>query len=224
MEPLIMFMIFILVCFVILIAAFVIYANKNKISIPCENEQIRKYLNEYLIKYNNNESVELTATSKKFPLLISIALCIVLLILFMFEVLTYKTVLTLALAVIGAYFLLLIKKKYILIDKINLQNDKLTFYYGNKKHKTYNLNEIDIKYKIIRESSQEGISHYCYIYVNSEELTKFEIYMDDKFDPLVSFIVFTNIVKEQEINKIDNLSDEDIELLQEKSIYKKVKN
>lgn len=121
--------------------------------------------------------------------------------------------------VFGGLIIFLLTKKP-KIKKILLKNNVIELYDSNDEIKTYQLDLTNVKYniKIYRESSARRSHKYINIYFNNDKYTTKEFTVYD-YESYIAFIIFVNLLKRNELEKINNLNNDDIKGLQQNFIY-----
>lgn len=123
--------------------------------------------------------------------------------------------------VFGSLIIFLLTKKPT-IEKILLKNNVIELYDSNDEIKTYQLNLTNVRYniKIYRESSARRSHKYINIYFNNDKYTSKEFTIYD-YESYIAFVILVNLLKRNELEKANNLSDDDIKRLQQNFIYSK---
>jgi len=212
-----------IMCLIIMLIFLIIFIKNRKL---LKQNTIKEYLKEYLEKYFNSQLVELdikilSAETQKISLRLfggaMFTLCLVsglmsyLIEYFGFTRIEYIPfgILICGILVIGAIFM-----KIPGVKKIKLKNNVIELHNSNNELKSYQLEKINIKYNMRTRRR----SRYINIYFSDDKYSSYW-YGLQNYTPYIAFIIFVNLLKANEIEKIDNLNDEDIKRLQQNLIY-----
>lgn len=206
----------ILLCFVLIILSY----KMNQLPIQGKKEKIREKLRENLVNYNKNKNIELVSNYKadRFNSVRFLFFLVPIVVGLMPEMNLKE----------GAYILIFIYlilciviyfyKRTTFVKKIILKKDRIEFYCVDNKCDIYNLNEIDVNYKIITDEDFHT-THYIYIDDKKYDIAG-GIRGGASVETHVAFVLFANLLKEQKIDKIEYLEDKDIRGLQKDVIYR----
>lgn len=215
---------------VIITALFAIFPiimiiNRKEKSIIKQNT-IQDCLKEYYKRYNNYQLIDLDTKLKpnemyKMSSPFVIVLCIFIVILEFACKLIIPENRFISLLIISVVFILFaILFAFLLkgttIQKMLLRNNRIELYdNSNNKSKEYELDKINIKYDILT-GRYEHKSIYIYFNDDYYSSAAYNIY---NFEPYIAFVIFINLLKRNELEKINNLNDDEIKSLQQNFIY-----
>ena len=176
-----------------------------------EEYTIKGCLEEYIKKYKNYHLLELTSEIKqdvtqKNPLILIIGIMIVSFKFVKQENLLISYLLFLLCVIIIALFI----TRGPTIKKIILKNNVIELFRSNNEVQTYQLDNINIKYNM-----QRGRYQRFYIYFNNVRYytTNYD------YESFIAFAILVNLLKTNELEKINNLNDDDIKRLQQNFTY-----
>lgn len=189
-----------------------------------KQDTIKDYIEEYLKEYRNSHLVELNTKIKlddapKMSLAFATGISILVIIfIYIFKFILRENLLIGCLICI--FLVIIIGIIYFLtkgptIKKISLKNNIVELYDSKDEIKTYQLDEINIKYNI-----RFGYKSHKYIniYLNNDIYTSnsYNVY---KFEPYIAFVILVNLLKTNDTEGIDNINNDDIKKLQQKFTY-----
>ena len=215
-----------MIIFTIIVFIIVIRKEQN-----IKQVTIKEYIEEYLEKYKNSQLIEFDSKLKPdeahqvmriylivFSIIFPILMCC-------FKFIIVKS-LFIGFFILGLCVLCCIMCPFLIrgtttIEKIRLKSNVIELYNRHDEGKSYRLDEINLRYEIHDFRVRYGITKYINIYFNNDKYTSFE-YKIHNFEPYIAFVILVNLLKANDIEKINNLNDEDIEKLQQKFIYSEV--
>lgn len=204
---------------------FIFLEKKDRQSIS-KKETTKDYIKEYLKKYNTCKLVEINSKIKKVDETQKMPQPFVIILIIFLSILMYSFkyfirenffigFVICVIFVFGGLVIFLLTKKPT-IKNIVLKNNVIELCDSNDEIKTYELDRVEVKYNIHSWHSSLGLrSHkYINIYFNEDKYTsnEFNIY---NFEHYIAFVIFINFLKRNELEKINNLNDEDIKRLQQ---------
>lgn len=208
------------------IMLFIYLEKKEKQSIPKQNT-INDYIKEYMNNYLVCQFVEIDSKIKKSkqtqetldPFMVGAIFFIVILMYSFRSILHTNFFIGYLIGVIfvfGSFIVLLLTKKPS-IKKISFKNNMISLYYSNDEIQTYQLNQTDIKYNLLGNYGYK--SHkYINLFFNDDKYTSNE-YNVYNFESYIAFVIFLNLLKRNELEKINILNDNDIKILQNDFTY-----
>ena len=224
----IFFMILTLIAFLPLMLFF--FLEKKDRQYISKQETTKDYIKEYLKKYNTCQLVEINSKIKKVdetqrisqPFAIILIIFIVILIYSFIYIIRKNFFIGFVICVIfvfGGLIIYLLTKKPT-IKKIVLKNNVIELYNGDEEVKIYRLDKTNVRYniKIHRENSALQKHKYINIYFNNDKYTSIE-YNIYNYEYYIAFVLFIDLLKRNEIEKINDLNDEDIKRLQQNIKY-----
>lgn len=209
---------------------------RKRITRKIDINNIKFYLEEYLKEFNICQSLELNTKLKiednntppiKHPLLLVIFICIPFCVLRCYKPKfeSFEKSLENIIIIAGIGFLFCIVTALIIFfltkrattKQIILRNNIIEVNNINKT-KTYQLSICNIKYDLQTIYNSRGPHRYIDIYFNNDKFSSkgYNIY---DFEFYIAFILFVNLLKINDIEKIKNLTNNDIEKLQQNYIY-----
>lgn len=208
------------------IMLFIFLEKKEKQSIQ-KPDIIKDYIKEYMKNYAAYQLVEIDSKIKKVEKTQEMPHPLVIVAIFFIFILIYsfKSILRMnffigyligAIFVFGSLIIFLLTKKPT-ITKIILKNNVIELYDSNNEIETYQLDNIDIKYNILG-SYRPRQNKFINIYFNNDRYSSLEFNVYN-FNPYIAFVIFINLLKSNELEKINNLNDDDIKRLQQNFIY-----
>ena len=208
------------------IMLFIFLKKKEKQSIP-KTDTIRDYIKDFMKNYTSCQSVQIDSKIKKVEQIQGGSNPFVMIVIFFIVVLIYsfKSIIRAnffigyligVLFVFGSLIIFLLTKKPT-ITKIILKNNMIELYNSNNEVETYQIDNIDIKYNVIG-SYRPRQNKFINIYFNNNRYSssEFNVY---NFNPYIAFVIFINLLKRNELEKINNLKDDEIKNLQQNFMY-----
>ena len=204
----------------------IIIINRREKSIIKQNT-IQDCLKEYYKKYNNNQLIELDSKLKhnemkkmSSPIAIVLSIFIVVLV-FACKFIIFENRFISLLIICVVFVLLAILFFFLLkgttIKKIILKNNVIELYdESDNKVTEYQLDRINIKYDILT-GRYEHKSIYMYFNDDYYSSSAYNIY---NFETYIAFVILVNLLKRNELKKINNLNNDEIERLQQKFKYR----
>jgi len=205
------------------IMVFINLENKEKQSIPKQNT-IKDYIKEYMKNYSTCHFVEINSKIKKAEqtqnpfILVAIIFIVILIYAFKSIILAnfFIGYLIGVIFVFGSLIVCLLTQKPS-VKKIVLNKTLIELYYSNNEIKTYQLDQTNIKYNLLGNYGYK--SHkYINIYFNDDKYTSNE-YNLYNFEHYIAFVIFINLLKRNELEKINTINDDEIKSLQQNFIY-----
>ena len=212
------------------IMLFIFLDKKEKQSIP-KQDTIKDYIKEYMKNYVDCQFVEIDSKILKNeqtqeipnPFIMVAILFIVILIYSFKSILRINFFIGYLIGVIfvfGSLIVFLLTKKTS-IKKISFKNNMINLYYSNDEIITYQLDQTNIKYNLLGNYGYKR-HKYINIYFNDDTYTSNE-YNIYNFEPYIAFVIFLNLLKRNELEKINSLNDSDIKILQNNFTYNEEK-
>lgn len=197
-------------------------------------DNIKFYLEEYLKEFNAFKILELDTKLKidniensMYTSTTYITAIFAIIIIYVFRLIGSKSVksienliiiMGIAIIFIAFAFIVLFLTKKAITKKMILKNNILEVN-DNKEIKTYQLDRCNIKFDLKTIHKDTPNTHrYIDIYINNDKLTSKEFNIYD-FETYIAFIIFANLLKTQDIEKIKNLNNNDIEKFQQNYTY-----
>lgn len=190
--------------------------NRKEKSIIKQNT-IQDCLKEYYKKYNNQQIIELDTKLKpnemyKMSSPFVIVICISIVILefackFIIPENRFISMLIICVVFILFAILFIFLTKTITIQKIVLRNNIIELYDEmDNKIEEYELDKINIKYNILTGRYEHKS---IYIYFNGEYYSSaaYNIY---NFEPYIAFVIFVNLLKRNELERLNNLNNDEL--------------
>lgn len=215
------------VCIIIMLFAFLRFKEEQTI----KQSKIKDCLKQYFEKYTNCQLVELEVKIQSsedksgFPLyILLLAVAILYLVYIPIKsfgftesvedlILMYTTI---CLTFIPGAILF---TKMPAIKKIKLNNNVIELHNNKGELKIYKLDETNIRYNILTGSKG---NMFINIYFNEDKYTSY-MYGYHRYEPYIAFIILVNLLKRNEIEKINKLDNYDIKILQQDFTYSKNK-
>ena len=208
------------------IMVFIYLGNKEKQSIPKPNT-IKDYIKEYMKNYNTCQFVEIDSKIKKVEPtkenlnpFVMIAIIFIVILMYSFKPILrtnfFIGYLIGVIFVFGGLIVCLLTQKPS-VKKIVLNNNLIELYYSNDEKETYQLEQTNIKYDLLGNYGYKR-HKYINIYFNADKYTSDE-YNIYNFEHYIAFIIFINLLKRNELEKVNSLNDDDIKRLQQNFIY-----
>ena len=203
--------------------------KRKKILSKPKKETIKDYLKIYKEKIEKHQLVEIDSQIKvDEPQTMSQSMAIVITIFTIILIYAFKFIIRenffigffiVVFYVFGALIIFLLTKKPT-IKKILLKNNVIELYDSNDEIKKYQLDLTNVKYniKIYRESSARRSHKYINIYFNNDKYTTKEFTIYD-YESYIAFVILVSLLKRNELEKINNLNDNEIEKLQQNFTY-----
>ncbi len=225
----------ILVAIVFVITILFVLNIRERINRKIDINNIKFYLEEYLKEFNTSEILELytkvkinnnTPTTIKNPflrfliaILITVPICVLRLIVPNFVKSLNDIILIAGIGIIFIVFALIIffLTKSATTKKIILRNNIIELNDNNNETKIYQLATCNIKYNLQTIGTFKQ-HRYINIYFNNDKFTSKEYNIYD-FELYIAFIIFINLLKTDDIEKIKSLTNNDIEKLKQNYIY-----
>ena len=196
--------------------------NRNKKFIIKQN-MIQDCLKEYYKRYNNNQLIELDTKLQPSELYkMSFSFVIILGIFAFVCKLIIPEISLLIISVVTILFVIpfAFLSEGTTIHKMSLRNNTIELYNkSDNKTKEYKLDKINIKYDILT-GRYEHKSIYMYFNDDYYSTSAYNIY---NFEPYIAFVIFLNLLKRNELEKINSLNDNDIKILQNNFTYNEEK-
>ena len=204
--------------------------KKKKQSIP-KQDTIKDYIKEYMKKYVACQFVEIESKIKKVEQtqempnpFIMVAIPFIVILIYSFKSILhinfFMGYLIGVIFVFGSLIVFLLTKKPS-IKRILFKNNMIELYYSNDEIKTYQLDQTNIKYILLGNYGYKR-HKYINIYFNDDKYTSNE-YNIYNFEPYIAFVIFLNLLKRNELEKINSLNDSDIKILQNNFTYNEEK-
>ena len=204
----------------------IIFIKRRKL---LKRNTIKEYLKEYLEKYSNNQFVELDikilpAETQKVASKLGVVSVIALglgirpitsFIRYFAPDIIKDIFIELWIFTFGTFAILgIIPMKFPGVKKIRLKNNVIELHNSNNEIKSYQLEKINIKYNMETRRNSVCIN----IFFNDVEYAS-RLYGLQNYTPYIAFVIFLNLLKRNELEKINNLNDEDIRRLQQDIKY-----
>ena len=181
---------YIIILFILLIVIAYIFNRKSLATIKIN--EIQDYLNEYYLKYNDNQFVEVNSKLDKTTAS------------FQNNILSHLV------------------SKEVTIQKVILKNNIIELFdKNNNKVKDYQVDQVNIKYDILIRGGRWE-TRYINIYFNDDNYTSIannNYGIEAYIESYIAFVIFINLLKSNKLEKINNLNDEEIKKLQQNYIY-----
>jgi len=198
--------------------------------------KIKDCLKEYFEKYKNSQLVELetkiqsdenTMLSTYLGIVVMILCCIMYIIIISFGFIDYRAgwgkLCGIVSICVSFAMVNIFSRKSTTMKKIKLKNNVIELHSSNNEIKTYKLDQINIKYKISYSKGRyRRNDQYINIYFNDDKYTS-RMYGNHRYEPYIAFIILVNLLKRNEIEKINKLDNYDIKILQQDFTYSKNK-
>lgn len=207
----------------------ILFEKKDRQDVS-KQETTKDYIKEYLKKYNTCQFVEINSKIKKVDETkkMSQPFAIILIIFLVILICSFKYIIRknffmgfmiCVIFVFGGLVIYLLTKKPT-IKKIVLKNNVIELYNSDEEVKIYQLDKTNVRYniKIHRENSNLKRHKYINIYFNNDKYTSIE-YNIYNYEYYIAFILFIDLLKRNDIGKINNLNDEDIKRSQQNIQY-----